>query len=429
MPVSLKLMRNQLMKLWKKGAFHIFFGTFLTKFVTFFGSIFIVRVLSKTSYGVLGYIENLYGYVYIFAGMGLGNALLRYVVLAKTPEHKYGYFSYVQKKSALFNIILILVVALYGVFYPPPDEFTSARWLLVIILIALPFQSLLQNSILILRALFANKVYAFTAFITSVILIGSKYVAAVFWDLKGVILAFIAVNLFFGIVLCVMIYKLYFKGIKPQTLSKSEKKIADSYSIQYMITNGIWSIFMLNDVFMLGLFFGNATIVADYKVAYVLPGNLAIISAAIGIFVSPYFVRHESNYNWVRANYKKVMGLNVGLIALAVIILFIFAKPIVTLLYGTQYENVVPIMRLLLIAAFANCGLRFTSANLLAAMGQIKYNMVISFIGVVAQIGINIFMIPRFGAMGAAYTSIVVYTFMALLLFIVFAKKYELFKR
>jgi len=386
-------------------------------------------VLSKTSFGVLGYIENIYGYVYIFAGMGLGNALLRYVVLAKTPEDKYGHYSYVLKNSTLFNIVLILLVALCGVFYPHPVEFTSARWLVVIILIALPFQYLMDNNIFTFRALFANKRYAFTAFITSVTLIVSKYVAAVFWDLEGVILAIIAVNMFFGIFLCVVTYKVYFNDIKPQTLSKSEKKIANRYSIQYMITNGIWAIFMLNDVFMLGLFFGDATIVADYKVAYVLPGNLAIISTAIGVFVSPYFVRHELNYNWIRTNYKKVMGLTAGLMALAVIILFAFAKPVITLLYGTQYENVVPIMRLLLIAAFANCGLRFTSANLLAAMGQIKYNMVVSFIGVVFQIGINIFMIPRFGAMGAAYTSIVIYLIMALALFIVFAKKYELFKR
>ncbi|HZK54067.1 MAG TPA: oligosaccharide flippase family protein [Desulfosporosinus sp.] len=429
MPFNFKSIRNQFFQIWRKGAFHIIIGSFLTKFVSFFGSIFLVRVLSKTSYGVLSYIENIYAYVFIFAGMGLGNALLRYVVLAKTPEHKYGYYRYIQKKSTLFNLILILILGLYAVFYPPPSEFASARWLLVIILIALPFQYLMQNSMLLLRALFANKGYAITAFVTTAILIGSKYVGAVFWDLKGVIVAFIAVNLFFGILFCVMIYKKYFNNIKAQTLSSSEKKIADRYSIQYMITSGIWSIFMLNDVFMLGMFFGDATIVADYKVAYVIPGNLAIISTAIGIFVSPYFVRHESNYEWIRKNYKKVMSLTAGLMALAVLILFVFAKPIITLLYGAQYENVVPIMRLLLIAAFANCGLRFTTANLLAAMGQIKYNMTISFIGVMFQIGINIFMIPRFGAMGAAFTSIVIYTIMALALFSVFVKKYQLFKR
>lgn len=51
-----------------------------------FGSIVIVRLLSKQEYGVLSYIENLYSYAYVIAGLGLSNALLRYVILAKSPE-------------------------------------------------------------------------------------------------------------------------------------------------------------------------------------------------------------------------------------------------------------------------------------------------------------------------------------------------------
>ena len=65
---------------WEKGLFHILSGSFLTKIVGFFGSIFIVRVLSKQEYGILGYLENMYSYVFIIAGMGLSNAILRFVI-------------------------------------------------------------------------------------------------------------------------------------------------------------------------------------------------------------------------------------------------------------------------------------------------------------------------------------------------------------
>lgn len=422
----MEALKNQFIKLKEKGVFHIFFGSLLSKFVAFFGSVFLIRVLSKTSYGVLGYIENIYGYIYIFAGMGLGNALLRYVILAKTDEEKLGHYKYTIKTGTKFNIILVLIVSTISIFYPHPEEFASAKWLLIIILFAMPFQFLTDSNSLTYRAMLDNKRYAMTAFITSVAVIASKYIGAVLFDLNGVVAANIIINAIFGISICIVTYNIYFKGKQEAQIEKNDKKLVNRYSIQYMITNGIWAIFMLNDIFLLGRITGSASVVADYKVAYVLAGNVSIISMAIGIFIGPYFVKHESDHRWVWENYKKVFLATAGIIAPIVLILFIFAKPIISVLYGAQYENTVIVLRALLIAAFANSGLRFTTAHILSSMGQIKYNMIISCLGMLCQIGINILIIPIYGALGAAITSILVYSVMAISLFVVFIKKYRL---
>ena len=61
--------------------------------------------------------------------------------------------------------------------------------------------------------------------------------------------------------------------------------------------------FMLNDTFLLGRFLNNPVLIADYKVAYALPGSVALISNAIGIFVAPYFVKNESDKEWVKINF------------------------------------------------------------------------------------------------------------------------------
>ena len=74
--------------IFKKGLVHILAGNFMTKLVSLFGSIFLVRILSKEEYGILGYLENIYGYVFVLAGMGMANAILRYVVLGEdTPKN------------------------------------------------------------------------------------------------------------------------------------------------------------------------------------------------------------------------------------------------------------------------------------------------------------------------------------------------------
>ena len=93
-------------------------------------------------------------------------------------------------------------------------------------------------------------------------------------------------------------------------------------------------------------------------------------------------------------------------------------------MYGEQYLNVVLLMRVLLLAAFINSGLRYTTANLLAAMGEIKYNMIISGVGIISQLLLDILLIPKMGAMAVAVSNCIVYFIMSVFLFVVFWNKY-----
>lgn len=424
----LSIIKKQYKNMYDKGAFHIFAGSFLIRFIAFFGSIFIVRVLTKQEYGTLGYVENLFSYIYLFAAMGLTYALFRYVVIAKSNKEKYSYYRYVLKKGAIFNIILIVAAILINFIYPHPDEFSYARWLVPIMLLALPFHSLTDSYISTLRAMFSNKLYAYFSFLLTFVLILTKYLLARIWGVQGAVLSNLIIYSAFAAMLGIYIKKLYFYKEQYIPLIKENKKAVDKYSIQYMITNSIWAIFMLNDIFILGFFTGNPAAVADYKIAYVLPANISLISSSIGIFASPYFIKNENNYGWIRRSYKKIYLISAVAIGAVAIGFFIFAKPLIILLYGTQYAEVAPLMKILLIAAFINCVMRYTNANLLAAMGQIKYNLIISAAGVILQILININIIPKYGSFGLAYTSIFVYFLMSIALTIVFFYKYKIIR-
>ena len=100
------------------------------------------------------------------------------------------------------------------------------------------------------------------------------------------------------------------------------------------------------------------------------------------------------------------------------------AQPILSILYGQEYVNAASLMQILVVASVINNVIRYTGANLLAAMGQIKANMLISILGVVLQIGINLVIAPRYGAYGIAYTSVIVYMVMALAVTFVFYRKF-----
>ena len=61
-------------------------------------------------------------------------------------------------------------------------------------------------------------------------------------------------------------------------------------------------------------------------------------------------------------------------------------------------------------------------------MGQVKNNMIISIFGVIMQLSLNLILIPAYGVVGLAITSIIVYSLMAFALLLVFNKKYHVSK-
>ena len=85
---------------------------------------------------------------------------------------------------------------------------------------------------------------------------------------------------------------------------------------------------------------GSPEILADYKVAYTIPGSISLLSTAIGIFVAPYFVKNEKDKGWIRKNFARTYLISAGLVGSMCLFIAIFSKPLILLLYGKQYLNI-----------------------------------------------------------------------------------------
>ena len=114
--------KETIVSITKKGAFHILIGSFVTRFVSLFASVFVVRILSKTDYGILSYYDNLYNYFFLLAGYGLMNSVLRYVVIANSIEEKKSVFDYCKKIGTLFNLGIIIIGIVFALYYKITNE-------------------------------------------------------------------------------------------------------------------------------------------------------------------------------------------------------------------------------------------------------------------------------------------------------------------
>lgn len=416
--------KSKIVFLWKDGALHIFAGNFLTKFIAFFGSMFLSRLLSKNDLGVLSYIENISSYVYIIAGLGLYNGYLRYGILSETIERKYSLFHFITSRSLLIDIVVVIVAILVSQFYNYEGNFATASTLIPVMLLSIPFQDQVNILQMNERVMFNNRGYAYISLLYGGVLIISKIIAAYYGGVKLVVYTFVISNAILAIVLYIQRKNTYFPFSKNR-LSEfvANKKEILKYSLQYMVTNGLWSFFMLVDIFLIGFILKKPELVADFKIAYAFPANLTIISVGIGLYVVPRFVKNENDSLWVSREYKKVLSYTTIFMGIISIAICFAAKPLIWL-FGPQYYNVIPLMRLLIVGSFIDTSLRYTTANLLAAMGKIKYNMLVSFCGFTVKTIMNIVLLPRLGLYAIAISSIFIQFVMTVVLIYIFKKEF-----
>lgn len=421
----MRSVRSALDRLRDKGAFSVMGGSFFMKIAGFLGSIVLVRVISKESYGLLSHVENIYNYAYTFAGLGLNYAVFRYVVLAQDVSEKRAVVRFALSRGMIINVIIIVGASFFAFTLPQSDSFHDTPALLSIMLLALPLQYSFETGQFTLRALFKNNEYARNAVIATVLVWFSKVVGAKLFGVAGAATAWPAAYIVvaFFVLQYVLTDALRCEG--SSSVSTQQQREMHVYSIQYMITNGLWALFLQNDLFLIGLLTDDAALVADYKVAYAIPAALAILSSSIGIFVAPYFVKQEENHAWVWNNYKKVLIGTGGLVLFVALFVALLSKPLVGVLFGEQYSGITPLLNLLLVVAIINNGLRYPTANLFASMGIIKINMATAIAGMVLQVVLDVLLIPTFGVYGAALTSIIVYFAMALGVIVPFVFRYR----
>jgi O-antigen/teichoic acid export membrane protein len=262
--------------------------------------------------------------------------------------------------------------------------------------------------------------------VASLLLLLFRVFGAFINNLKGIIYGRLIGEIFIGLIFIIYIYRRYVDKAPLKSMSSVDAKSIRNYSIVNTFIAAVWIIFMLNDTFLLGLLLKDSIILAEYKVAYVIPGSLLIISSSLIAFVLPFFTKreHEKDNSWIRKNLFFVTLFTTLSIFLISILIFIFRTQIVYILFGSDYHNSILLMSLLLVATLINGGIRYPIASLLSAMGKVKYNLYISIFGVLAQVVLNIFFIPIIGVFSVIYSSIIIYIIMSLSLIFLAYKVY-----
>ena len=399
--------RSKIKKLYETGFFHIFSSNVINKILLFCNGIFIVRVLSKENFGIYSYSQNLLSIFLLFSGLGIDSGLLQFASKSNEKE-KNEIFKFTLKYGVIINIIITGATIIYCIF--GNFKIKESKDILLYMSGFPIFTVIIDLFLTYWRAELKNREMSVLSTINTFSTVIFMTIGGYLCELKGVILGkYIGFILVIIVILKYSSFEEFKQYLKNSKINFSLKKKIIKYSLLAQINNSIVSFIHMIDILSIGILIGDKNILATYKTANIIPFGLEFIPAAIIIYVYPYFARNNKNIQWIKENYIKVLKILIGINFIIVIINLCFGEIIIINIFGKEYLDSVRIFNILCIGYFFTGSFRALGTNILFALQKPKYNIYSSVIASISNIFLNIFLIKRYGSIGAAYATLIVF--------------------
>jgi O-antigen/teichoic acid export membrane protein len=373
--------------------------------------IYAARMLGADGWGVFSYALSLGSLLMIFSDIGLGNLITREAI-----QKKDNYSSFISTALLLKGIVLAASTLLIVLLSPSISHLPEARVLFPMIALVLFFDSLRDLGLAI------NKVFekmeremVVKALMNVVVLALGIVLLHVYLEPQSVAIAY-AVGSAIGFVLIAILMRKDIRGLIStidMRIIPSVIKTAWPFALIALIT----TVMANTDIYMLGIW-KDPTEIGLYASVQRIQQFILILPIMIATAVFPLFSRlaNKDNMQFSIA-LEKTMAITmmIGIpIAFGGLIL---SEEIVTLFFGVGYANAVPILNILMVMLLVSFPLILLS-NAIFAYNEQKHLALAYLSGVIANVLLNILLIPQYGAVGSAIATFVCSAVITLIIWI-----------
>lgn len=411
--------------LYDAGMLHILSSSFFNKACTFVGNVFVVRILTKAEYGTFGYADSIMAFIINFAGLGMTSGVLQFCSEQRDEREKLAYAKFGLNFGVLSSFILSVGCLVYGAF----GSFSIHGSKLVFMVYSFyPVTYFLFSYYsVVFRYRKENKKYAFLTNINAVIYAVVEIIASYFVNEFGMVVA-----LYLSTIIASMVGMRYMKkNMNPGEfrLDREQKLGIIRYSSYSFLSYAMTNLLLVLDIFLIGTLIADPATLAVYKIAVTIPLTMMIVPNSIVVFVYPYFAEHQKEYDWLKANFKKLIGNSIMVNFLISGSLVIFAPFIISTIWGQAYMDAVTPFRILSLNYFVQGTFRFTTINIMNALNRVEVVLIANIAAVVIDLGLDLWLIPRYGMIGAAVATLSTVTITTLILLPSMAKYFLKLKR
>ena len=374
------------------------------KVVTLLGGllvgIFVARYLGPEQYGLMSYVMSYVAIFQVLASFGMDQIEIREE--SKMPDKKDKIIGTAFALKIAFAIITMILVAI-TVWIFEADSFT--KWMIILYSI-----SMIANSFGVIRNYFTSLVwneYIVKTEITRTFIGAGIKVGLLL--LHAPLVWFIAATLFDTILIACgywVSYRSKINSSKHWKFDKNQAVYLIKQSFPLLLSGAAVVVYQKIDQVMIGNMIDKEA-VGYYAVAATFVSIIGFIPTTLAQTISPILVR---TYEFDKTEYQKKAQLFINtstwIIILVCIIVCALSYPLIRYTYGLQYMAAIPLLQ---ITIFKEIGY---------SMAQISGTMIITeniqkvvvfrnLIGCLTCVILNYWLIPLYGVIGAAISSVI----------------------
>jgi len=395
-----------------RGSSLLLAGRFISLGVNFLAQVLVVRYLSTTDYGAWAYALSVVALCQGFSCLGLDRAVTRFIPIYHEKEEYEKLFGTI---FLVLGSILLAGIVIVGALYLWPEQMARlindkehALGLLLIMIFLVPVEALDGTLIGLLASFSSPRAIFFRRYVLGP---GLKLAVVILLILFKSEVTFLAYGYLAASVLGVLIYVwvlfavLRGEGLlaKLHLLSvKVPVREVFSFTIPLLTSDLLAAVMLSSNAILLG-YFWSLDQVAFFRVVAPLAMLNRSVMTSFALLYTPALARlfarddkHGMNELYWRTT-AWIALLSFPIFAAT----FSLARPLTVMFYGARYEQSAVILALLSLAYYFDAALGFNGLTLKVA-GKLRYIVVINLLAAVANVGVNLLLIPRLGALGAA---------------------------
>lgn len=395
-----------------RGSSLLLLGRFISLGVNFLSQLLMVRYLETAEFGAIAYGLSIVAFCQPFAGFGLQDAASRFIPIFHEDE----------KYDELFGTILFicgatvftgLAIAAAIWSWPPSlahllSQEALPKQLLPILIFLVPAQSIDNLLIAVFASFASTTAIFFRRFILDpglklavVLLLLVEHQQVMFVAYGFVIAEIVGILLYIGLLVKLfrqhgLVARLRFKNIRfpaREILAFSPPGLAAG-----LVTVAIYGV---NASILGGL--TDMSQVAFYRAVVPLAQLNNVVMTSFAMLYIPLSsrlfakgdLRGMSDFYWRTTVWMAVLSFPIFALT------FSTARPLTVFLYGERYGASSSILALLALGCYFNVLLGF-NLQTLKVFEKLRYIVVVSILALLINVGADLFLIPHYGALGAA---------------------------
>lgn len=398
---------------------YVFSTTIASRLLSFFASWIALQLIPNKELGVVIYAFQIIIFIIPMGSLGLNQGLLRYGSQLKSTQEKDALFRFVLKKGIFVSLIFTGIIIIIA--YLLNFELNETSYYLILLSSIITSGFIFEILKIQFRLQKNNKLFSLAELSYNILLIIFVFFLSYNFQELGYAIALIISPLVTSII---FIPKLNITWKKPRKLAFINYGFF-RYGFFASLSNVTTQLLISIDIILIGIILKNMEMVTAFKYVSLVPYSLLFLSNVVITTDFVNFTEKINNTTYIKNYIKNYIKLFSLISAICILIIYSFGEVILSF-FEKNYTAYFSSLMILTIGVSGILTLRGLFGNLLSSIGKAHINFVITTLALALNIILNYYFIPKYGILGAAFTSAIIMWFtgiLSLLSFFYFYKK------